>query len=172
MTTPQDPYGQQNLPPAAPPLHESELRGARNLPAPQQVQLSFWLWVATVVLGLISAAVGFTQTDTALAAARAVNTSHLSDDVLRAAVTVGLVFAAVVAIVFAGLYLLFGFKARAGRNWARITLTVLTAIRVLLLATSFSVLGAITVLVAVAATVLLFLPASNQFFTASNRVGR
>jgi len=182
MTTPQDPYAQgqpnpygqnpPNMPPAAPPLHEGELRGAQNLPAPQQVQISFWLWVATVVLGVISAVVGFAQRDALLATLRAANTQHLSDDALQAVASASLAFAAVIAIVFAGLYLLFAFKARAGRNWARITLTVLTVLRVLFLATSFSVLNALTVLVAVAATVLLFLPEANQFFTASKRVVR
>ena len=172
MTTPQDPYGQQNIPPAAPPLTESEMRGAQTVPAPQQVQISFWLWVATAVLGVIGAAVVFTQRDAALDAARAANTSHLSDDVLQSAVTVGLVFAAVLAVVFAGLYLLFAFKARAGRNWARIVLTVLTVLDVLFLAVKFSTLSGISTLIAVVAVVLLFLPASNEFFAASRRVPR
>ncbi|MFI9387995.1 hypothetical protein [Kutzneria sp. NPDC052558] len=188
MTTPQDPYGQgqpnpytpgqpnpygQNqpsYPPPAPPLHEGELRGAQNLPAPQPVQISFWLWVATVVLGIVSAVVGFAQRDTLLATLRAANTQQLSEDALQTVATVSLAFAAVIAVVFAGLYLLFAFKARAGRNWARIVLTVLTALRVVFLATGFSVLNLLTVLAAVAATVLLFLPEANQFYTASKRV--
>jgi hypothetical protein len=87
-------------------------------------------------------------------------------------VTVSLVFVAIVGIVFAGLYLLFAFKARAGRNWARITLTVLTVLRVVVLAIGFSLLSALSALVAVVAVVLLFLPASNQFFAASKRVAR
>lgn len=172
MTTPQDPAGQPGMPPAAPPLNESELRGAQNLPAPTPVQVSFWLWVATAVVGVIGAVVVFTRRDAAVDAARAANVQHLTDAQLQAAVTVGLVVAALFAVVFAGLYLLFAFKARAGRNWARITLTVLTVLDVLLLATSFTVLSALSTLVAVVAAVLLFLPASNQFFTASKRAVR
>jgi len=182
MTTPQDPYAQgqpnpygqnpPNMPPAAPPLHEGELRGAQNLPAPQQVQISFWLWVATAVVGIISAVYGFTQRDAALNAARAVNTANLSDDTLQAAITFGLILAAVFLVVFAALYLLFAFKARAGRNWARIVLTVLTVLDVLFLAVGFSILSGLSTLAAVVAVVLLFLPASNQFFTASKRVVR
>jgi chromate transport protein ChrA len=169
MTTPQDPYGRPNTPPAAPPLNEGELRGAQTLPAPQPVQVSFWLWVATAVIGLVAAVVTFTQRDAAVNALRAANTQHLSDEQLQAAATIGLVFAAVLSIVFAGLYVLFAVKARAGRNWARITLAIVTVLRVILLATSFTVLGALSTLVAVVAAVLLFLPASNQFYAAAKR---
>jgi hypothetical protein len=160
------------MPPAAPPLHEGELRGAQNLPAPGPVQVSFWLWVLTAVVGVVGAVVSLTQRDAALAAARAANLQHVTDEQLQAAVTVSLVFVAIVGIVFAGLYLLFAFKARAGRNWARITLTVLTVLRVVVLAIGFSLLSALSALVAVVAVVLLFLPASNQFFAASKRVAR
>ena len=174
MTTPQDPYGQgqPNMPPAAPPLDESELRGAQNLPAPPPVQVSFWLWVGSAVVSVIGALLGFTQSGAALDAARSNNTAHLTDAQLQTAVTFGLVLAAVFLIVFAGLYLLFAFKARAGRNWARIVLTVLTVVGVLFLALSFSLVSGLTTLVAVVATVLLFLPASNQFYAASKRVAR
>jgi hypothetical protein len=172
MTTPQDPYGQPNVPPAAPPLNESELRGAQDLPAPSPVQASFWLWIVTAVLGLIGTVIGFTQRDAALAAVRAANTQHLDDATLQAAVTAGLAFAAVIAVVFAALYVLFAFKTRAGRNWARITLTVLTALRVLLLIPSHDLLSVLAAVVAVVAVVLLYLPASAAFFTASRRVAR
>lgn len=160
------------MPPAAPPLHESELRGAQNLPAPTPVQVSFWLWVATAVVSVIGALLGFTQRDAALATVRGANTANLSEAQLEAAVTFGLVLAAVFLIVFAGLYLLFAFKARAGRNWARIVLTVLTVIDVLVLAINFSLVSGLSTLVAVVAVVLLFLPASSQFYAASRRVVR
>jgi hypothetical protein len=172
MTNPQDPFGQPNVPPAAPPLNESELRGAQNLPAPTTVQASFWLWVVTVVISLVGAVVGFTQRDAALAALRSANVQNLTDAQIQAAVTLGLAVAAVFAIVFAGLYLLFAFKARAGRNWARITLTVLTVLRLLSLIAGSNLLAVISVVVAVVAVVLLFLPASNQFFAASKRPAR
>ena len=172
MTNPQDPFGQPNTPPAAPPLNESELRGVQTLPTPTPVQVSFWLWVVTVVLSLIGAVVGFTQRDALMTALRAANVQHLTEDQRQAAATVSLAVAAVIAVVFAGLYLLFAFKARAGRNWARITLTVLTVLRVLFLFAGFSVLAVISVVAAVAATVLLFLPEANQFFTASKRAVR
>jgi hypothetical protein len=73
----------------------------------------------------------------------------------------------VIALAFAGLYVLFAFKARAGRNWARIALTVLTALGVLALVIGgFSVVGILSTVVSVVAVVLLFLPASNQHFAA------
>jgi hypothetical protein len=164
-------YGQQGMP-AAPPLHEGELRGPQNVPAPTPVQVSFWLWVATAVLGLVAAVIGFTQRDAALNAVRAANVRHLSDAELETAVTLGLVVAAVFFVVLAGLYLLFAFKARAGRNWARIVLTVLTVLDVLFLATNFTLVSGLSTLLAVVAVVLLFLPASNAFYAASKRVRR
>jgi hypothetical protein len=179
MTNPQDPYGQPNqygqptgqpqpygMPPAAPQFNEP---ATQNIPVPTTVQASFWVWVATVVLSLVGAVVGFAGSGDALAAARSAN-SGLTDAQLQAIVTGTLIFAAVIAVVFAGLYLLFAFKARAGRNWARITLTVLTVLRLLALAAGVTLFGVITVVGAIVATVLLFLPESNQYFTAKKMV--
>ncbi|MEV6608000.1 hypothetical protein [Kutzneria sp. NPDC051319] len=182
MTNPQDPYPQQQPgrsgsyqpnqnPMAAPPLSQSELGGPQNLPAPQPVQISFWIWVATAALGVIGAVVGFTQRDAAVAALRgSASVRGLTEAQIQTAATVGVAVAAVFAIIFAGLYVLFAFKARAGRNWARIVLTVLTVLHVLSLATGFSVLAGISALAAVVALVLLYLPASSQFYAASKRV--
>ncbi len=84
-----------------------------------------------------------------------------------------------VGIVFVALYLLFAFKMRAGRNWARITLTVLSALSLLstvnatgsvtvanrtYTSSTSSVTGWIGVVLAVAAIVLMYLPASNEYF--------
>lgn len=69
------------------------------------------------------------------------------------------------AVVFAVLFALFAYKARDGVRRARIMLTVLcvvtVAFYVTILRTPF---GLLTAMLAVAATVLLYLPSSNRFF--------
>lgn len=89
----------------------------------------------------------------------------------------GLVIA--VGVVFVALYLLFAFKMRAGRNWARITLTVLSALSLL---STVNATGSLTIndrtyssatsattgwigaVLAVVAIVLMYLPSANEYF--------
>jgi hypothetical protein len=175
MTNPQDSSGQPNQygqptpygMPAAPQYTEPT---AQNIPVPSTVQAAFWVWVATVVLTLVGGIVTLTNSSAALATLKANNTAGLSDAQLQSLATTTLAVAAVVSVIFAGLYLLFAFKARAGRNWARIVLTVLAVLRLLSLAFGPDLFTVITVVGAVVATVLLFLPASNQYFTAKKVV--
>lgn len=168
MTNPPEPDRPM---PTPPPLSESELRGAAPAPVPKEVTLSFWLWVAGAVLGVIGGLLLFGMRDEVLAEVRQQpDTAALSPAELDAVVTVSLVFGFVIVFVLACLYLLFAFKARAGRNWARIVLLILTVLSVLgQLAGNMTWLGIISVLVAVAAAVLLFLPASNEYFAARKR---
>jgi hypothetical protein len=167
VTTPYGPGDRESQVPA-PPLSESELSGGAEPrgPAPKEVQLSFWLWIVGAVLSVIGALFAFTQRDTLLEEARKrPDTGGFSEAQLDAVVITGLIVGVVIALAFAGLYVLFAFKARAGRNWARIALTVLTALGVLALAIGgFSVAGILSTVVSVVAVVLLFLPASNQHF--------
>jgi hypothetical protein len=83
-----------------------------------------------------------------------------------------------VAVIFAGLFLFFAFKMRAGRNWARITLTVLAGLSVL---QAFGLRSRVTVnnrvyetqhvwqgliggALSLAAIVLMYLAVSNRYF--------
>jgi hypothetical protein len=73
----------------------------------------------------------------------------------------------VIALLFALVYLWLAFKLRAGRNWARITLTVLTALQVIsLTAGQGTIIGYLSVLVAVVGLVSAYLGASNQYINA------
>ncbi len=126
--------------------------GAQSVPAgpaPKEVETAFRLWIANVVLGIIGAVMSF-----ALSA-----------------------LGVVIALIFAALYLLFAFKMRQGRNWARITLTVLGGIGVLMgvlgLLFSTGALGVLGLLLSivqlvliVAAIYFMFRPAANAYFTA------
>ncbi|MBW4715850.1 hypothetical protein [Saccharothrix obliqua] len=175
MTTPQDPNGGQQQPyiPPPPPLSASELQGSGGgpaLPVPKEVQISFWIWIAGAALSVLGSLLALTQRDAIAQVLRESPQSRgLSPDEFDAAVTASILFAVVIGLVFAGLYVLFAFKARAGRNWARVVLTVLTALSLLALVTGASVSGLLTSLASVVAVVLLYMPNAKAYFDAHKR---
>lgn len=190
VTTPQDPDNrppqqpytpapppQQPYTPTPPPLSESELAGHGGhagpaVPEPKEVRLSFFLWLAGAILLVVSSVLVLAQRDMALEEARkAAPTPGVTPEQLESAVTAVLVFLVVVGVVFAALMVFFAFKARAGRNWARITLTVLGAFVLLYHLFGFSLLGLVIVLVVAAAVVTMYLPASKAYFDSAKRVG-
>jgi hypothetical protein len=84
-------------------------------------------------------------------------------------VGVAITFVVIISLVMAGLYALVAFKVRQGKNWARILGTVLAAISLLGL-TQIGV-GTITILLGVAAIVLLYLPQSAPYFRKQQAFG-
>lgn len=82
----------------------------------------------------------------------------------------------VTAAVISGLFLLFAIRMRGGRNWARITITLLGAATVgyaLIFLPAVSTvdglfLGA-QVIMATVATVLMYLPSSSRYFEEAGR---
>jgi len=74
----------------------------------------------------------------------------------------------VLAVIFAGLYVLFAFKLRAGRNWARIVLTVIAALDLLTLVSGSAgtVVGYIGALAAVIGCVMSYMANSNGYIRA------
>ncbi|WP_189060428.1 hypothetical protein [Longimycelium tulufanense] len=177
MTSPQDPnqgpdqgpYGQQPMPgsyPAPPPLSEPD---TQTLEPPTEVKISFWLWIAGAVLSLLAPVLLFASRDELLTEARRTQGGELSQAELETIVNATIGFVAVFFLIFAGLFVLFAFKMKAGRNWARITLTVLTAI-IMLFTLGSSLTGLIPVLVSIVAIVLMFLPKANAYFQAAKRV--
>ena len=136
-------------------------------------------WAVSLIILLTSSA-----WDQALAAAtNTANRSSTSTVVVDAQSVINFVrvFAVVVFVIVAGLYLLFAFKMKAGRNWARITLTVLGILGVLTSITpssrsvtvngqvyeSSSGPGWITAVLTLAAVLLMFVGGANEFFTVS-----
>ncbi|MCE6995871.1 hypothetical protein LZG04_13825 [Saccharothrix sp. S26] len=181
MTTPQDPDHlppQQPYTPAPPPLSESELAGYGGgqgrpvVPEPKEVRLSFFLWLAGAVLLVVSSVLVLTQRDLAIEEARkAPPTPGVTAEQLESAVTAVLVFLVIIGLVLAALMAFFAFKVRAGRNWARITLTVIGAAVFLYHLFGFSLVGLIIVLVVAAAVVTMYLPASKAYFDSAKRAG-
>lgn len=159
-------------------LHRGGVRPA----APGSVKGAFLIYVVAALLAIVGAVLLVTSKtwDAAIAAsAGKANASGITAESLANAVKIATI---VVTVIIVGLYLLFAFKMRAGRNWARVVLTVLSALSIANTARSsssitvnnqvysaagsqvFSWLGAI---LAILAIVLMFLPASNAYFTAS-----
>ncbi len=175
--TPAAPPQQQPYTPPPPPLSESELAGhgahqQPALPEPKEVRLSFFLWLAGAILLVVSSVLVLTQRETALEEARkAPPTPGVTAEQLESAVTAVLVFLVIIGVVLAALMVFFAFKARAGRNWARITLTVLGAAVFLYHLFGFSLIGLVIVLVVAAAVVTLYLPASKAYFDSVKRAG-
>ncbi|MGH3916438.1 MAG: hypothetical protein ACRDTC_23965 [Pseudonocardiaceae bacterium] len=187
MTTPQDPHGEP--PPAFPPPSPSSIpppAGDGTAPAPREVKptrpkevtISFWLWAGNALIGLVVIVVVISQYDTirdvVLDGAReaAQRQGGIVDerqlDVITTAVIV--VFA-VVFLAVSTAQLLFAVFMRNGRNWARIVLTVLGGLLLLVQLLSLTgtaggelALTALSTAVLVAAIITMYLPAANPWF--------
>jgi hypothetical protein len=175
MTTPSDPnrpdngYGYQSgLPnfPAAPPPSDSGLP-QQVIEPPREITWSFWCYVAAAVISLVGGLISLGSRQTFLNALR--NNNHtLTDSQIQAAASVAVAVAVVFAVIFAGLYVLFAFKLRAGRNWARIVLTIIAALDLLGVVTgqAGSAIGYIGALAAIVGCVLSYLASSNGYINA------
>ena len=140
-------------------------------PRPGTVEGAFWAFIAAPVIGLIGGLLIFGNRDKIATTMRDANRQrggNLTDAQIDQAVNVTMITAVVIAVVIAGLYLLFAFKLRAGRNWARIVLTVLAALQLLSVLTGQSTIGGyLAVLAAVVGVVLSFTGPSNAYFAAA-----
>lgn len=146
------------------PLYPTPEREQDRLPA--TVTGSFWAFVATAVIGVVDALLAAGRRQAFVDAARHATPSLTDAQIQQAAtfaIAAGMVFTAIISL----LYLLFAFKVRAGRNWARIVLVIGTVLRAIPLATgNASVTTYLATAVAVVGVVLFFLPASNEYFAA------
>jgi hypothetical protein len=146
---------------------------------PNTVNLAFWCWILTTVASLVGLIITLTAsvwTDAVNAGIRQSGQSVNID--VQSLVNTVKIISVIFFLIFAAVYLLFAFKMRAGRNWARIVLTVFGALSLLSTFTSStssvtvngqtyasnSGPGWVTGLLALAGIVLMYLPQSNQFF--------
>ncbi len=140
-------------------------------PRPGTVEGAFWAFIVAPVIGLIGALLIFGNRDQIATTLRNSNRErggNLTDAQIDQAVNVTMITAVVIAVVIAALYLLFAFKLRAGRNWARIVLTVLTGLQLLSVLLGQSTIGGyLAVLAAVVGVVLSFTGPSNAYFAAA-----
>lgn len=140
---------------------------------PTEVRLSFWGFALSAVIVVVAALLLLGQRDQMTSAATdsvRQNGQRITDAQLHTIVNATLIAAIVIAVIIAGLYVLFAYKARAGRNWARVVLTIIAVLALIELAVgSSSILGIIGRVLAVASAVALYLPNSNGYFTAAKR---
>ncbi|HVK22207.1 MAG TPA: hypothetical protein VM677_12695 [Actinokineospora sp.] len=147
---------------------------------PPSVDRSFQLWLASGVLGIVGFILTFTIgkdtfRDEVVKTLRESGTSYTDADIDNA-LTIGLVFAAIVAAAFFGLYLLFAFKMRAGRNWARVVLAVLGGLGLLLNVLSLAssnttdtIITVVQIALVGAAVYFMFTKESAEYFDAVKR---
>ncbi|WIX75046.1 hypothetical protein QRX50_26220 [Amycolatopsis carbonis] len=139
--------------------------------APSTVLGAFWLYLVSTVVAIAGAVVLVADKQTIVDAIRTAGRGQLTDPQIQQAANVGLWVAVAVAVVIALIYLWLAFKLKAGRNWARITLTILTLLQIVSLVAGRggTVLGYLSAGAAVVALVLAFLPPSNAYLSASRR---
>jgi hypothetical protein len=119
------PYPGQQPPPGFAP------RGpAAPVEKPKDVETAFRLGLLAVVIGIIGIALSFALAGPSIDAAIAANPlpPGITEQQFRQIALVSSIVVAVLLLVVIALYLLFLFKMRAGRNWARIMTTIFAAI--------------------------------------------
>lgn len=151
MTSPHDPGQQrgQQPPPSGfpqqpggyPQYQQADPYAAPSAPDPGEprrpgtVEAAFWLAVVVPVVATVLYAVSFFQTQgftrELLAAEFAGGQQELAAQTAANVLVAFFVVATVVLVVLTALWIIFGFSLRAGRNWARVTLTVFAAVWVL-----------------------------------------
>lgn len=138
---------------------------------PVTLVLAFWGWVLTAAVRLFGAVVAIVTRQGVVDALNAANvpadaqSQPLPEDKIQ--LTANLIVGANVAVsvLFAGLFILFAWKLRAGRNWARILLIFAALVDLVLFVQSgdFSLISVFSAVVAVATIVLSYLPASTRY---------
>jgi hypothetical protein len=146
-----DPYG---------PVPSAPTQAGQKPARPAPLNAAFWLYLASIVVGLVSTFVGLPAVAAAAElAARQVSTRGIpSGSVVTVAVTV----AAVAGVLGALLWVLFLIFLRLDQGWSRWVLGALTVLGLGSILAAYG-LGALHEVLAIVATVLVFLPASTAY---------
>ncbi|WP_426299563.1 hypothetical protein [Arthrobacter sp. R-11] len=118
---------------------------------PQQLTLSYWLWVGAAVLGVLSSLINIF-----------ILRGYFGE--LLIGTSIG---SFILSLIFAALYIFIAIRLKEGARWARLVLSILAGLAVisLLLQLVTLNLGFIGSAVAVAAGVLMWLPESQKHFS-------
>jgi hypothetical protein len=139
---------------------------------PSSITIAFWLFIASAALSVISGII----TLIAVANSRAslldsINSGGTSlkgispDSFVNAAIGFGITWAIITMIFWVAVFVLFAVFMRRGANWARIVLTVLTVLSLFNVAAGLGA-GAVQVIAAIVATVLIWLKPASAYFAA------
>jgi hypothetical protein len=175
-----DPFARPENPmPYAPPVGADQY--ATNFdptaPRPKSVDNSFMLWIVNAAISLIGGVIGLFVSSQSVRDAVRKSLEKTSSTVTEAdidtAVNVARTVGVVIGVLFLALYLLFAFKMRAGRNWARIVLLILGVLNIL--GTVFALangttpgvgiaINVVQAVIVIAAVVLMYRPDASQYF--------
>jgi hypothetical protein len=136
--------------------------------APRQVVTAFWLYIAAAVLSLVSLVVSlatFGGMRDVVARQLANEGVKVSDSAINALLGVTIGISILFAVIWIAAFVLFAIFMKRGANWARIVLTVITALSLVNILSGFG-LGALQVVVSVIATILIWLRPASEYFTA------
>ncbi|WP_431278735.1 hypothetical protein [Leifsonia poae] len=140
---------------------------------PSLVNTAFWLYIAAAALSVISGIVTIISVSSTRASiieqlknTDGVKTNGLSFEQLADASIAGVTVLSIITLIFwAVVFVLFAFFMRRGANWARIVLTVITVLSLVNIPWGFFA-GALQVIAAIVATVLIWLKPSSAYFAA------
>jgi hypothetical protein len=162
--------------PTAPALNEQEIQPV-VAERPKSVDNAFLLWIIGAAISLLSVIFIFTVgadaiTDSAREGLKNSGRAYTEDDVKNLANATKII-GVVIGLLFVGLFVLFAYKMRAGRNWARIVLTVLGGLSIVFTLIGISSTDGLTLVVRLIQAVLtlvaiyfMFRPDANRYFAA------
>jgi cation transport ATPase len=151
------------------PAEEPEQPRESRPPVP--VQVAFWIWVASAVLSVVSAVLTPRQKGDIINALNNSKPQGLPPSQYQQYANTLITVSVVTLVLFAALYLFFAYKVRAGRNWARMTLTVLMVIGVAYDAYTGTLLSSgIGLLISAVAVILVYFPSASAYFAANKRL--
>ncbi len=130
---------------------------------PIELKVSFWIWFVGGLLGLLGGLLGMLASLVLFAAAPGV--------------AVGVLLLMLLAAAVGAAQIVFALKMKEGKQWARLALTVLTGVTLLLALTNVAMgVGQggnwAGFLISLTATVLLWLPNPQAWFAAVDNEGR
>jgi hypothetical protein len=177
MTLPPEPgsEGQPNEAMPSPPPNEAAAWQATPASRPKVVDTAFLLWMITAAISAASlifqvALGGDEFTRAARTSLEQQNRSFTEQDVTTFA-NAAKFFSLVVGLVFIALFLLFAYRMRTGKNWARITLAVLGGLSIVFTLVGLASSDSLALLIRmadaaliVAAIYYMFRPEANQYF--------
>jgi hypothetical protein len=157
---------------AAPPVADTAPKEPGR--TPKVVVAAFFILLAIGVVQLASAVYALTTLSSDLHYAFTHPLKGYTPEQTRSIAKVVFIGNIIFVTMQAGLYTLFAFMVRQGRNWARVVLTVIVVVFGILLALSGS-LGVVTelsLLVEVIAVAMLYSPTARDFFAAKKAAKR
>lgn len=133
---------------------------------PPEVRYSFLLWVLAGVFGIVDAIVLLTMKQSLIdTSIRNNKNPNATNEQIANGVTILLWMLVITAIALAAFYALFAFKAQESVRRARLLLTMLCILTLLFhIFVRTTPFGWLTGLLALAATVLLYLPRSLKYY--------